>query len=178
MKNQQKNIKGTALKLAGDAQKPTVTTKQFEDHIEYLKGELARATSQLNATRSGLATSEEALTAARSEIRQLQEELRAARAELQGKGAAPRGALPEPSLQSLASSFRWANHATYSQPTQYLLKKGCSARGDLSEAFPQSLALSFRGASHHIPSSSCDSYPCVVLQLPTPPYGFVSCEIW
>ena len=97
----------------GNVQKPTVTTKQFEDHIEYLKGELARATSQLNATRSDLQTSEETLAAAQSEIGQLREELQAARAELQGRNAGPKGPLPEPSMPSVASSFRCANHGRH-----------------------------------------------------------------
>ena len=101
-------------------QKPTVTTKQFEDHIEYLKGELARATSQLNATRSELATTEEALAAAHSDIGQLREELQAVQAELQGRAVAPKGALPEPSMPSVASSFRCVGHGTSSIPTPFI----------------------------------------------------------
>lgn len=92
-------------------QKPTVSTQQFVDHIEYLKGELARAISQLNAARSELIASGESSTAAQAEINHLKGELVAVKTELANRS------LPQntrdssrtvvaPSAQSLASSMR------------------------------------------------------------------------
>ena len=91
-------------------QKPVVSIRQFEDHIEYLKGELARATSQLNAARSDLVASSESLAAAQSEIIQLKGDLVAAKAELADRSNLPSRdtdrSLLAPSMQSMASSFR------------------------------------------------------------------------
>lgn len=85
-------------------QKPS--TRQFEEHIEYLKGELARATSQLHAARSEVAASREALAAAQVEASQLRGELSAARAELAARAAAEPRASGLPSAPSAASSHR------------------------------------------------------------------------
>ena len=98
-----------------DLQKPTVSTQQFEAHIEYLKGELARATSQLNASRTELAASKEALAEAQTEVEQLRTELTLAKAELAARPALPHrdsdrsvAAPSAPSAPSVASSYRYA----------------------------------------------------------------------
>lgn len=96
-------------------QKPTVSKRQFEDHIEYLKGELARATSQLNAARSELVASSESLAAAQSEINHLKSELVAAKTELANKSLPQlrdsRSMVP-PTAQSVASSLRYGHKQT------------------------------------------------------------------
>lgn len=92
-------------------QKPTVSQQQFEDHIEYLKGELARATSQLNSARSELVASSDSLAAAHAEADQLKSELVAAKTELANKSLPqlrdPRILAPA-AAQSIASSLRHA----------------------------------------------------------------------
>lgn len=100
-------------------QKPTVSTQQFEDHIEYLKGELARATSQLNAARSELVVSGESMAAAQAEINQLKSELAVAKTELANKSLPqmrePYRTLAAPTAQSIASSLRSGSFVVFAQ---------------------------------------------------------------
>lgn len=93
-----------------------MSAHQFEEHIEYLKGELARAISQLNATRTELEEAKEAIADANREIEaanaengRLQGKLRAARTELARQPIQhrePERSAAAPSAPSVASSFR------------------------------------------------------------------------
>ena len=110
-----------------DPQKPTVSTQQFEAHIEYLKGELARATSQLNASRTELAASKEALAEAQTEVEQLRTELTLAKAELAARPALPNRdsdrSVAAPSAPSVASSYRCALKMSWIYQTPFYTRQ-------------------------------------------------------
>lgn len=70
-------------------QRAAITAQQYEDHIEYLKGELARAISQLNSSRAEVEESKESLRQAHSKIATLNSKLTSLESELASKGPDP-----------------------------------------------------------------------------------------